>query len=56
LLGVYSRKKARNLKRPTPVAKQDLQGRDVDNNPPKKNSTKNWSCLKEIQGQRWSRD
>jgi hypothetical protein len=46
----------RNLKRLPPIARQELQWRDEDTNPPAKLSTQNWLCLKELQGQRWSSD
>jgi hypothetical protein len=40
----------------TSAARQDSQWRDKDTNPPIKLSTQNSSCLKEVQGQKWSID
>jgi hypothetical protein len=42
-----------NLKRPPPVDRQS-QWKDEDTNPPSKVLTQNYSCLKEMQGQKWS--
>jgi hypothetical protein len=45
-----------NLKRPPPVDRQAPQWRDRVTNLPSKFLTQNCSCLKEQQGQKWSRD
>jgi hypothetical protein len=44
------------LKRPPPAVRQDPQWRDGDINPPTKLLIQNFPSLKEIEGQKGSRD
>jgi hypothetical protein len=44
------------LEETVPSSQTGPQWRDGDTNPPIKLLTQNWSCLKEMQGQRWGRD
>jgi hypothetical protein len=45
-----------SLKWPPPEAMQDSQQKDKDTNPFTKSLTQNFSCIQEVQGQRWNRD